>query len=112
LNAGDLRERVTIKRPVTGADEYGAGAPPIEATVATVWAGVRPLRANEILRAQQPGAETAYVVSMRYRNDVAADCWLEWNGRKLQITSVIDVGARRRELEILANDREAAASGA
>jgi SPP1 family predicted phage head-tail adaptor len=104
MQAGELRERVTIQSPTASADEYGQ-APPTWADVATVYAGVRPLRAGEILRAEQPGMETTHVVRLRYRADVAPECRLKWGTRYLYPSSIVNVGARNRELELLCTER-------
>jgi SPP1 family predicted phage head-tail adaptor len=108
IEAGKLRHRVHIERPAAVADQYGQGAPPTWETVADVWADVRPLTARETLQAKQVGLQTAYVVTIRYRSDVTSRCRLNWDGRHLYVTSVIDVGARHRELQILASEQEPA----
>lgn len=108
MNAGELNQRVVIQTPTGMSDAYGQGAEPTWASSDPVWAKVRPLRASEILRAQQPGMETGYVVKMRYTSRVKPECRLVWQGKTLEITSVIDIDGAHAELEILCNERQAA----
>jgi SPP1 family predicted phage head-tail adaptor len=106
MNAGELNKRVTIENTTVAGDAYGAKSS--YAAGSTVWASVRPQRATEILRAQQPGMETAYIVKMRYTSEVKSDSRLLWEGRYLYISSVIDVNGRHIELELICHEREAA----
>lgn len=105
MQAGTLRHRVLIERPVPGSDAYGQGDPTWEA-VGTVWAFVRPMRAGEMVRAGQPGMETTYVVTMRYVEGMTADRRLTWEGRVLYLSSVIDVNGRHEALELVGHERE------
>ena len=107
MEAGKLRERVTIQRPTMPPGPYGQDAAPTWADVRTVWAAVRQLRAAEIVRAQQAGSETTLLVNIRYADDVTADCRLVWRGRTLDVVGVIEVNARRTELEIMCTERKA-----
>lgn len=110
MEAGRLRNRIDIQRPTKAPDtenEYGQAEPPEFVTVSHgVPAEVRPLRAYEIVRAQQPVMDTDHVVRMRYREDVTPDCRLLWGDKKLYVTGIIDVGGRRRELEVMCRERD------
>lgn len=97
-----------MERAVAAASPYGQGGKkPTWTSVGEFWAFVRPLRAGEVVRAAQPGMETAYVVSMRYNADVTPDCRLLWEGKTLHIVGVTDVDGRHVETEVLCNEREA-----
>lgn len=109
MESGRLRHRVEVQAEAAAdVDPHGPGAPGTWSTVATIWADVRPLRAVEIVRAQQPGLETAFVVTMRHTADVTAGSRLKWQGRYLYVKGLTDVGGRGRTLEVLCNQREAA----
>ena len=117
IEAGKLRHRVLVQKPTAGSSGYGKGAAaptwgPVtgNATSSTFWGYVRPLRASEKVRAQQPGMETAYVVQMRYTTVVTPNTRLIWEGHALDIVGITDVDGRHVELEILCNEREAASA--
>jgi SPP1 family predicted phage head-tail adaptor len=112
MNAGELRHRVTIQRPVRTTDAYGVGAV-TWTDVDTIYAGVRPLRAQEKIRSQQPAQETDFIVKARYTADVTPDCRLVWLisntvSKTLYISGIIDVNGRQTELEIMCSEREVA----
>ena len=100
MEAGKLRNRVTIERRTITADEYGQNAAAAWAEVAVVSAAVHPMTAREMVRAGQAGQETMYVVSMRYRCDVRPSDRIRWNGLYLNIVGMVNVDGRNRELEL------------
>ena len=103
MRAGELRHRVTIQQKIVTRDTFG-GEVVTWADVATVWAAVEPLRGREFLDAKQIQAETAYRVRMRYRSDVDTDMRIVWDSRTLEITAVLDVDGRGRELELMCRE--------
>lgn len=105
VEAGRLRQRVTIQTAEPSSDAYGKKPNPTWTDVRTVWAEVRPLRANEVIRAHQAGMETAYVVTMRYTPDMTADGRLKWGERYLYPSGVIDLEGRHVALEIMCQER-------
>jgi SPP1 family predicted phage head-tail adaptor len=115
MESGKLRHRVLVEKETEVTSGYGKGgkAPTYgpatgAAATSTFWADVKPLRATEKVRAQQPGMETAYVVKMRFNSVVAPKHRLVWEGKHLYVEGITDVDGRHIELEILCNEREAA----
>jgi SPP1 family predicted phage head-tail adaptor len=111
LNAGELRNLLTIQRPVRATGDYGAAETTTWTDVGQVWAGVRPLRALEKIRSQQPAQETDFIVKCRFTTAITADCRLLWpqragGNRTLYISGIIDVNGRQVELEIMCSERE------
>ncbi|MDB5297297.1 MAG: hypothetical protein JWO31_3280 [Phycisphaerales bacterium] len=103
MQAGKLRNLVTLQRPVRTTDELGASVVAWE-TVRQVWTEIKPATARELARVGRVDAETSHVITARYAADVAADCRLTYAGRTFNITGVVDVGERRRELAIYATE--------
>lgn len=101
MNAGRLRHRVTVQTPTRSANATGERTL-TWSTVATVWAGVEPRRSVERDEASQQIAPTTYDIEMRYRSDITPACRLQWGGKVLNITSVINVGNRNREISVVA----------
>lgn len=92
MQAGQLRERVTIRRPLVttnaaGQDVYRYTAPII--TTDVVWASVRNVSQNKGGDGEQlPAGTERYEVRMRYTDAVAYDVRLEWNGLTLEVVGI------------------------
>lgn len=73
------------------------------ATQFTAYAAVRPLSAKELFYAGGQQGQTQYRIFMRYRPGVAQEGRLRlWDGRLLDITSVINTDERNVYLDIVA----------
>jgi len=58
MNAGELDQRVMIKRK-TDVDDGQGGSAPTEVTVGTVWAKIEPVRGQErVIADRQAGTQT------------------------------------------------------
>lgn len=90
VRAGPLRHRVTIRRPDTAKNEYGEKVEGAGSVVATVRAKIRPLNGSERMTAAQVQAGTTHEVTIRYLPGVDEACWFEFEGRKLNIDSMMD----------------------
>ena len=103
MRAGALRHVVAIEGATLTRGEGGVDA---EAWTeeATVAASVEPLAGRELFAAQQAGSRVSHRVRMRYRPGVTPAKRLVYRGRVLNILSAIDVGERRRELEMLVEE--------
>lgn len=101
--AGEFSQQVTIRALASAADEYG-GTAETAADMATVWAKVEPLQGREQLMAMQTGMERPHRFTIRYRDDVTGASEILYAGRRYNVTSVVDPGARHRELVILADE--------
>lgn len=101
--AGQLNRRIVIRAATATADLYG-GTTETVADVATVWAKVEPLQGNEQLLAMQTGMTRPHRFVIRYRSDVTGATEIQYGAQRFNVTSVTDTDARRRELEILADE--------
>lgn len=102
---GQMRERVVIQQPTTGTDTTG-GETTTPATLATVWAAVRPWprAGGEFIKAGAHGSHVDYEVEIAYRGDVTPTMRLSWtpykgSAKTLEIIEVHPLdGRREREL--------------
>lgn len=70
INAGNLRHRVVIQRPVIIQDQTN-GAPITNwEDVATVWASIDPLSVRELIAAQKEDSKVSGRITIRYRSDI------------------------------------------
>lgn len=99
--AGQLRHSITIQQLSTARDDYG-GVVETWADFATVNASVQPLSGRELIAAQAAQSESRVKMSMRYIPGVTEAMRVSYGGKVYNITAVIDVDERHRELQIMA----------
>jgi SPP1 family predicted phage head-tail adaptor len=105
MQAGDLRERVTIKQVTSTSDGAGGYTESGSSALATVWAAVEPLSGRELLAALQAQSEVTVRVRMRYRSDVTAAMQLLHGSKTYEVVSPpIDRMGKRRELELMCKE--------
>ncbi len=105
MQAGLLRHRITIQQldpnAATTRDAHG-GIVENWQDVVTVWAQVEPLRAVEILRANQVDARITHRITMRYQGGINSSMRIAFGSRIFLLLSVINPDERRIMLEMLA----------
>ena len=95
LNAGKLQKRIRFKRR-SGNELVDAG---IEA-----WASVEPISGRELLTAVQVQASITHRVRMWYQPGITPDMLIDYNGRLMGISSIINPNDNNTELELLAEE--------
>ena len=94
INIGALDEKVVIKqRTKTGKNAANEDVFS-DSTLATVPARIMTKPGREGFEANQQVASSAQSFMIRWRNDVNATMWLNWNGKDWYINSVEQVGKR------------------
>jgi SPP1 family predicted phage head-tail adaptor len=74
IRAGELRHRLTIQNLVETADTFGGANTESWVTLATVWADIRQLIGNELMRAQQVESQVTTRIRIRYIEGLKARC--------------------------------------
>ena len=99
LNAGMLREPLTVQRKVTVSD--GMGGQVVQwVTLYTTRGHVKPLSGREALQAMQLQASITHRIYIRYTPDLTAVDRLLMRGQPLQIRSILNLEMRDRWLEL------------
>ena len=88
LNAGQLRERVTLLTTGPNVSDGRGGWLPGPETSADLWARVRPLRGAEKLALGQVLNDDSYEITVRQAAGISAKQRLTWNGRTLNVQAV------------------------
>lgn len=109
MRAGRLRHRVTIQQPAETRDADGAV---IESwnTYAVRSASVEPKTGRERWVSDQRFAEVDYLVRLRYDSVAVAitpKMRVSYDGRIFNITAVIHVNERRREIHLMCQEEGA-----
>ena len=104
MQAGMMRERVTIKRAQVTTDATGQQVYAYNGTgqqTDTVWASVRSTnqRKDSAGESQPIGAET-FEVRIRHRTDVDYDTRLIWGNRTLEVVAIENVRNLNHELRL------------
>lgn len=102
MKIGTMRERVVIHAPVDQQTTTGA-ASVTPTPVAEVWASVMGMSTRDYLAAQQSGVIVTHKIFMRAYPGLTVQHELEWRGRRLQISSILE-REQRSVYEILARE--------
>ena len=111
MNAGELRHKVTIERPVEAADSFGgAGTSTTWQTFAIVYAAIEPGSAREFIAAQQLAADQTTTIRIRYLAGLTPKmrvCYQDpvRGARYYDIQGVIDIDERRRHVHLICIER-------
>jgi len=89
LNAGILRDRVTVQQATENRNSLGESILSYS-TFAEVSASVQGVSAREFLLAGQQQVEVSHRVKMRYLTGLSPQMRLSWRGRTLEIISILE----------------------
>lgn len=96
---GEMDQRIEIVRETLTDDGMG-GSTVALATIATVWALVRPRSGNEIEYSDRLNGQAAYMFVIRQRDDIQENDRLKWLGVEYNIRMISRLGGRNLYLEI------------
>jgi SPP1 family predicted phage head-tail adaptor len=108
MNAGSLREYLSLQRSVRAVDAYGQSIQ-TWATFAFVWGKVEPLLGSGRLADQIIQTQATHRVRIRYRQDLRITDRLSWGDtpRILEIVQITDPDGRNAEHVLLCKERTA-----
>ena len=99
ISIGQLRQRVTIERPITLTDEEGNLIEQERKVYTIVWAKVLPFAAQISDGYAEKVSEVDYRVAIRYRADIQATDILRWRGKCMtRISPPYDMDGRKKWL--------------
>ena len=104
MKIGKLRHRILIEQAAETRDADGSV---IEAwsAYATVQASIEPLSAREYFAAQSTQADVTHRINLRYLAGVTPKMRVSYGSRLFDILSVINVGERNRELQLICREK-------
>jgi SPP1 family predicted phage head-tail adaptor len=104
MNAGDLRERVTVQ--IASGTTNTLGETVLAWSNSTsVWASVEGVSAREQLTAGQNQVAISHRVRMRYLSGLTQNMRLSWRSRTLEIVSLLEHG-NRSEHELICQEAQ------
>lgn len=105
MRSSNLRERVTFQTKTEASDGMGAGGTATWTdTLTGVPAAVWPLRSGELIENQKIEHQITHRVRVRYQSAMNTNMRIKWGSRYMDIISMIDIGSRNKEFEILTEE--------
>lgn len=89
MEAGKLRHRITIQRPIRTQNPVSGTITQAWEDVATVWASIEALSAREFIAAQAVQSKVAARVVIRYREGIDASMRILHKGKIYNIEGVL-----------------------
>lgn len=102
MRAGTLKHRVTLQRQTPSGGDATWAAPTTWVDEHRVWASVQADAGAESKADNAVMTAVSYTIRIRFLADVTSEWRMLWNGKTLDIVSVIDPTGRGHELEIKA----------
>lgn len=103
MNAGALRNQISIETKTISTDAYG-GTVETWNDICAAWAAIEPLQGRELVSAQAVNAETTVKITMRYRSGMTTDKRIVHAGKYYNVLSVLDVENRHQQLICLCSE--------
>jgi SPP1 family predicted phage head-tail adaptor len=101
MNAGELRERITIERATTTSDGHGGRTVTWSPVYSNgVWAKVQSVRGREEERQGRLSTVETYLVTVRFAVSVTTLDRVVWRGRTMNIRAVADREGTREWLTL------------
>ena len=100
LNAGRLRHRIDIVTQTGVQDSTGGWSLADTQVFASVWATVEALSGDEQFVAGTQVSKVSHRVVLRYLAGVTSAMQVRWQGRKFQITDVLNPDGRTKMLAL------------
>jgi SPP1 family predicted phage head-tail adaptor len=104
MEAGSLRQRITIQEKSVVRDTYGAETI-TWVTHVTAWARMEPLTGREFLEARQTQAEGMVRFTLRYQSGIVPEMRVLFGSRTFDIQAVIHVEERGREVQLMCTEQ-------
>ena len=89
MQAGKLRHRITLQKPVKAQSPATGAIVNSWADVATLWADINDLSVREFVAAQAGQSEVTSRITIRYRDDVTNKHRILYRGRIYNIQGVL-----------------------
>ncbi|PHA00939.1 head-tail adaptor protein [Bacillus pseudomycoides] len=105
MTPGKKNKRIILQKRSTDyeTDEEGNPLEPWQ-DVITIWAAVKPLKGREFWQAASVNAENTIRIEIRYRKDITNDMRILYDNRILEITNIIDVDEKHREIHLMCKE--------
>ena len=103
MKIGKLRHRITIQQ-VSETQDTDGSVIEVWSAYAVVQASLEPVSGREYLAAQSTQADVTHRINLRYLAGIVPKMRVNYDSRIFDILSVINVGERNRELQLMCRE--------
>lgn len=104
INAGELKNLITIEKPVETEGDYGETIKTWEQHC-QCWSNIQNLRGDEYWAAKASESEATGEIKIRYRDDITEDMRVKFNSRVFEIDAYYDPFEERKELQLIVKEQ-------
>lgn len=99
IDPGNFNKKIRILRYLPEENPLGGEKTSLK-PVRTMWAWVHPIRGQELMEYYQDTNQVELRVTIRYTKNISEQDVIEYHGRQLQITTIVDIEEAHVYLEI------------
>lgn len=104
MRAGNLRNRAVIQTIGSTTNDFGEIEQGQYQDFKTVYCSITPVSGKEVFKSSIDLAKVTHKIKIRYTDGINASQRLSWSGRFFDFVSVMNIGERDKEIEILAEE--------
>ena len=104
MRSGNLRNKAELQSIGTTTNAFGEVEQGDYTKVTDVWCSITPISGKENFLSNADFAKTTHKIKIRYIADINASMRVVWGGRIFNFISVRNIGERRKELDIMAEE--------
>lgn len=105
IQAGRLRHRITINKPVPGTPDSYGGVQNTWQSVGTFWASIESLSGREFEVAKSYAATVSHRIVMRYAPGILPTYQVIYGTRIFNVNGVLNVEERNRQLTLFCTEQ-------
>lgn len=103
MQAGELRNRITIQKQVSTQDSFGQQVE-TWTDIATVWSNINPIAGREFFAAETVNSEITHKIRIRFRSDITPDMRVVYQSRMFFIQTVINEYEKNTVLQLMCKE--------
>lgn len=105
MRAGNLNHLITVEAYTEAVDSFGGSSGGSWATFGQAWASILPLNGTEKYVSGEKHATATHKIKMRFLSGLNPKMRIKARGRTFEIISVINVGERDREMQLIVEEK-------
>lgn len=105
MRIGNLNHLATIEAYTQAVDSFGGTSGGSWATFSQAWVSILPLNGTEKYVSSEKHATATHKIRMRFLDGVNTKMRLKARNRTFEIVSVINVGERDKELQLIVEEK-------
>lgn len=100
MDIGRLDKKVTFCRYSEEENELKQLQQQLKTVIKNIWATVEPKSGREYIEANKERPELTYIITVRYREDITPDMFIQFKGKLFEIRAIRNIREKNEMLEI------------